>query len=111
MEKQNCWEFKQCGREAGGAKVGELGVCPAATDASYDGLNGGKNAGRSCWAATGTYCAGEVQGTFAEKLPSCQLCSFMHKVKDEESVMFIMYKSGKRWFDRHSKTRLPVEGE
>lgn len=36
--RQNCWEFKKCGREPGGAKASELGVCPAATDASSDGL-------------------------------------------------------------------------
>src|ERR1017187_5011738 len=25
----NCWEFKMCGREAGGAKAPALGLCPA----------------------------------------------------------------------------------
>ncbi len=100
MAKQNCWEFKQCGREPGGAKVGELGICPATTDASYDGLNGGKNAGRICWAATGTFCAGKVQGTFAEKQVSCQICDLFKKVKEEEGLTFIMFKSGKKWFDR-----------
>jgi hypothetical protein len=25
----NCWEFKNCGREIGGIKVKEMGVCPA----------------------------------------------------------------------------------
>jgi hypothetical protein len=25
----NCWEFKKCGREAGGAKAADSGVCPA----------------------------------------------------------------------------------
>ena len=27
----NCWEVKQCGRQPGGPKAGEFGVCPAAT--------------------------------------------------------------------------------
>jgi len=27
--KLNCWEFKKCGRQPGGPKVAELGVCPA----------------------------------------------------------------------------------
>ncbi|MEW6110309.1 MAG: two-CW domain-containing protein, partial [Nitrospirota bacterium] len=38
MKRFNCWEFFRCGREIGGAKVSELGVCPAATDNSADGL-------------------------------------------------------------------------
>jgi len=24
----NCWEFKKCGREPGGEKASELGICP-----------------------------------------------------------------------------------
>jgi hypothetical protein len=28
----NCWEFKKCGMEKGGAKATELGVCPAYPD-------------------------------------------------------------------------------
>jgi hypothetical protein len=28
-KKLNCWEVKKCGREPGGVKVKELGVCPA----------------------------------------------------------------------------------
>ena len=31
MSLINCWEVKKCGREPGGAKVAELGVCPAST--------------------------------------------------------------------------------
>lgn len=29
----------QCGREPDGQKVEELGVCPAAVEASFDGIN------------------------------------------------------------------------
>jgi len=46
------------------AKVAELGVCPAVVDTSSNGLNGGKNGGRMCWAITGTFCGGQVQGSF-----------------------------------------------
>lgn len=42
IHRQNCWEFKNCGRHPGGTKVTEFGVCPAAVDTSYDGLNGEK---------------------------------------------------------------------
>lgn len=31
MAKLNCWEFKKCGRETGGLKIKEMGVCPDAT--------------------------------------------------------------------------------
>jgi len=40
MKKLNCWEFKQCGREAGGAHVDEFGVCPATKEQRLDGVHG-----------------------------------------------------------------------
>ncbi len=61
-KKLNCWEYMKCGREPGGEKADELGICPAAADSSFDGLNRGKNAGRICWAVAGTFCSGETQG-------------------------------------------------
>jgi methyl-accepting chemotaxis protein len=63
--RSNCWEVKNCGREGGGKKAGELGVCPA-----YP------NHGHSCAALNGTLCGGKVQGTFAEKLHNCIRCNF-----------------------------------
>lgn len=86
MAGHNCWEFKSCGRAPGGAKVGEFGVCPAAVDASGQGLNGGRNGGRICWAMTGTFCGGQVQGTYAQKQTTCMNCEFFKKVKAEEGV-------------------------
>ncbi len=62
----NCWEAKKCGREANGSKVAELGVCPAYT----------KKAGDACWLVAGTFCGGEVQGTFADKEKNCMMCEF-----------------------------------
>jgi len=82
--KINCWEFMKCGREPGGNKVHELGVCPAAANSNYDGLNSGHNGGRICWAVSGTFCNGVVQGTFAEKRMSCLSCDFFAKVREEE---------------------------
>jgi len=61
----NCWEFKKCGREAGGAKEKELGRCPA-----YP------NDGKVCARVTGTLCGGKVQGTFASKVVNCMACDF-----------------------------------
>ncbi len=94
----NCWEFKKCGREPGGERVGELGVCPAALDTSADGLNGGKNAGRICWAIAGTFCGGVVQGSFAQKEVTCMSCDFFKKVKEEEGTAnFKLLKPGQTY--------------
>jgi len=61
----NCWEFKKCGREKGGARAKELGVCPA-----------WPNGGTQCARMAGTLCGGKVQGTFASKLAGCMGCAF-----------------------------------
>jgi hypothetical protein len=88
MAKQNCWEFKKCGREPGGLKVAELGVCPAAFEKRVNGIHGGINGGRACWAVTGTFCGGKVQGTFASKLVNCMECEFYKRVGSEEGKDF-----------------------
>jgi hypothetical protein len=93
MGKSNCWEIKQCGREPGGSKSQDLGVCPAGSDTLSTGLNGGKNAGRICWAVAGTFCGGKVQGDFAQKSASCLSCDVFKQVKKEEGAGFIMIKS------------------
>jgi len=80
---QNCWDFKKCGRQPGGNRVAELGVCPAATEKKADGLNGGLNGGRICWVLSGTFCGGKVQGTYAEKLGNCLECDFYRQVRAE----------------------------
>lgn len=82
--KQNCWEFKNCGREPNGAKASELGVCPAATTTELNGMNSGKNGGRACWPLVGTLCGGVVQGSFAAKLNNCMVCDFYQLVGQEE---------------------------
>ncbi len=86
MPGKNCWEFKNCGRQPGGAKEKEFGVCPASTDARLNGTNNGKNGGRACWALTGTLCGGKIQGTFASKLGNCMACEFYAMVKKEEGT-------------------------
>ena len=86
--KLNCWEFKKCGREPGGAKVHELGVCPAATEERLEGVHGGNKAGRACWIVAGTFCKGETQGTFAQKYGNCIRCDFYQMVKEEEGPRY-----------------------
>jgi hypothetical protein len=58
-------------REPDGKKTRELGACPAAAETKLDGVNDGKNGGRSCWAIAGTLSEGETQGTYAQKLGNC----------------------------------------
>lgn len=95
MAKKNCWEMKKCGREPGGAKTASIGVCPAASDSSTNGLNGGKNGGRICWAVAGTFCGGKVQGDYAQKSVSCMSCEVFKQVKaEEESEKFLLLKPG-----------------
>ncbi len=89
MSKSNCWEFKKCGREPGGAKEAELGVCRAASLTPVDGVNGGAKAGRACWAVAGTLCGGEIQGTFAAKYSSCSRCDFYQLVVTEQGQDFV----------------------
>ncbi|MEZ5398986.1 MAG: hypothetical protein R2729_04900 [Bryobacteraceae bacterium] len=81
---QNCWDFKKCGRQPGGSRAADLGICPASVDTRVDGLNGGGNGGRICWALSGTLCGGKVQGTFAQKLAHCRECDFYQKVHTEQ---------------------------
>ena len=75
-KKQNCWEYMKCGREPRGEKVAELGICRAAAEESFNGTNGGKNGGRVCFAVAGTFRLGEVCGTYAKKLASCEDCTY-----------------------------------
>lgn len=91
--KKNCWEFKKCGRESGGAKVNELGICPSATAKKYHGVHGGTHGGRACWVVAGTYCNGKTQGTFAHKHIECFKCDFYEYVKKAEKGQFILTAS------------------
>ena len=82
--KENCWEFKKCGREKGGKNSLQLGVCPVYTLTESDGRNGGRNGGRYCWKVAGTFCGGKVQGTWAMKMSSCVKCDFFQHLKEQE---------------------------
>ncbi len=77
-----------CGRGPGGNWVDELGLCPAASAVECEGLNGGTNGGRICWAIAGTMCGGNPQGTFADKCTSCITCEVFLSVEEEEGGSF-----------------------
>ncbi len=88
-KKLNCWQFKKCGRQPGGDRVPEFGVCPAARASSADCINGGKNGGRVCWIVASTMCSGEIEGTFAAKIGDCLGCAFYGHVLREEGQQFV----------------------
>ena len=85
----NCWQIKQCGREPHG-KNSNMGVCPVFTAINYDGVNKGHNGGRICWAISGTFCDGKVQGSYAQKRLSCLSCEVYKQIKTEESHDFVI---------------------
>jgi GlcNAc-P-P-Und epimerase len=83
-KKRNCWEVMQCGRGPADRISNQEDICPAARDIRLDGVHGGLNSGRACWVVAGTFCGGEVQGTFARKIEACQTCQFFQQVLREE---------------------------
>ena len=85
---QNCWEYLHCGREPGGHRVDELGVCPSAVPNKHDGTNRGQLGGRYCWKVAGTDCGDKVQGYYSASMLTCKRCSFYMKVKTEEGDDF-----------------------
>ncbi len=86
MPRPDCWEAMRCGREPGGARVGELGICPAATETRLDGINHGVNGGRSCWGVPATGCAEILFG--GGKFTQCLQCPFFQRVESEEGRYF-----------------------
>ncbi|MGO8705017.1 MAG: two-CW domain-containing protein [Candidatus Brocadiia bacterium] len=85
--KLNCWEVMSCGRGPGGDALKKK-ICPTALDAASDGINGGKNGGRICWAVAGTFCLDHHQPSVPRKRSLCRLCPFFRRVKEEEGEQF-----------------------
>ncbi len=75
----NCWEFFNCGREPGGLRAEELGVCPVAIDLSKDGINEGRAAGRCCWETT------DGNNHHVSQSASCASCAFRKRVSFERA--------------------------
>ncbi len=84
--KLNCWEYQGCGRGPGGPRSANGGRCPASTEESLDGANGGANGGRACWVVEGTLCDGRLSGPYEEKIHVCRKCSFYARVQIEETL-------------------------
>lgn len=111
MTRRNCWEHKNCGRQPGGHKVNDLGVCPVTTYDMLHGAHNGTNGGRACWVVAGSLCGGKVQGTYAEKLSNCWRCDFMNMVKKEEEACEFGFSATKLGMERaieRQRTTLPL---
>lgn len=61
----NCWEYRLCGRERGGRRSHEFGVCPA-----------WPRSGQRCAEVIGTFCGGSIQDDLEIKLTNREECSF-----------------------------------
>jgi hypothetical protein len=92
--KYNCWEFMKCGREMGGDKTAESGVCPVAAESAAHGLNGGINAGRICWVVAGNSSKGTVKCSDSHGEHHCFQCEFRYKVTREEGLLNICKATG-----------------
>jgi hypothetical protein len=86
-KKMNCWEYMKCGRELNGERAKEFGVCPAAAYPYADGINGGINGGRICWAIVGDYSCYCGKHALLEKQQLCFDCEFHKKVLAEEGIL------------------------
>jgi hypothetical protein len=73
---ENCWEFRKCGREPGGENAERLGICQAAIAIYANGLNGGINGGRICYA---------INGKFSSHKTPCMHCDFFILLEREEA--------------------------
>ena len=69
--------------------MAELGECPAVSTFKAHGLNNGINGGRACWVIAGTYCDGQIQGSYIDKVKGCAGCEFIHMVSHEEGEKMI----------------------
>ena len=92
--KYNCWEFMKCGREVGGSKTGQSGVCPIATTLDANGLNGGTNAGRICWVIASTVSNDKAKCTDLHRERRCFQCQFRYKVLMEEGLLNVCKATG-----------------
>jgi hypothetical protein len=92
MLKKNCWEFKKCGREPGGANVAASGVCPAANEAAIAETNSGKNGCRACWAINGKFSRELVPGSPPNRLGDCLQCDFLKQNENEDGLYDIIIR-------------------
>ncbi len=93
MSKLNCWEFMKCGKEPGGSRTEESGVCPIASEASADSLNDGINGGRLCWVIA-DICNYKIKCSATHHNSSCFSCEFRYKVMADEGLLKVCETTG-----------------
>lgn len=76
MQTLFCWEFKKCGREHGGARVAELGVCPVANFIKLANSVHGQSAVRACWAAKAPKPGTEDDIESSDRISNCVNCEY-----------------------------------
>ncbi len=76
--KQNCLEFKKCGREPSGAKVKKFGICPASTDKRLDGVTVGRIPGVPVGSSPGLI-AKEIKANLLRNLGTVKNATFITK--------------------------------
>ncbi len=67
----------------------ESGICPVTIENRLIAVHGGMFAGRACWVIAGTFCGGEIQGSFTRKQENCMACDFYELVRKEEAPHFL----------------------
>lgn len=95
VNKQNCWEYMECGKEPGGVRADESGVCPVAAAASVNGLNGGINGGRLCWVMAETCGHVNVKCSPLHQPSFCYSCEFRYRVTAEEGLLNVCNATGR----------------
>ncbi len=73
-----CWEFMKCGREGGGSRASELGICPAWPDH-----------GHACSLVAGHLCRGLVRELHGRDMDSCQDCEFYQRTQVTQHSGFL----------------------
>ena len=81
--KINCWEYRNCGLEPGGIFAEIHGTCPVPEAMRYDGVNGGRGAGRACWTVMNSG-SGNEPFVCRNRRQSCFHCEFYLRVHSEE---------------------------
>jgi hypothetical protein len=72
-----------CGRGPDDARPEGVEACRAATERLLDGMNGGRNGGRSCWAVVGSFAMDRHECGNADEL-ACIYCDFFRSVVRDE---------------------------
>ena len=82
----NCWETLSCGAET--TSLGDSQWCPVPFDRSMDGVNGGTNGGRACWAVVGARCRAGEPARRAVESEACAHYTVLRTVRREEGPVW-----------------------